>query len=743
MDKPFFYIGAMYLTTLILLLCTGKAMAVTLLILNLVSAAVFLLPGRDTWKNNLVFFLIFLFCAEACMSFLIADRIEVSRSEAFRDTSVHIEGYVLREQPDSVSGAHRAILRVTSLTDPEDPTRKRPYRCTVRFSSKDYDLRINDAVSFDGNTYRLGEQDRGMQRYYQSQRLFLGVYPTKDLEYTDLKTLGLNPLHRTWRSLLSRISALQSRIAETLSSRLSDPYASILTGMLLGDRAGMEASDTETFRLTGVLHLFAVSGFHCALWTGIFQKVLLRSGVSARTTSTACLAFLIFFSALTGFSRSCLRACVMLSVFYLGRLLLERPEPLNSLGLGVLCLCLGNPFSGGDPSVLLTAAATFGVLTLYPKAMQGLKRDLRFVRDRNLKRVLEDGASVVLLSVCCSAVTLPVVMLTFGGISLVAPLTNLLISAAASGSIALAGVGVLVSGIPVVRLFAPWMFWLSGMGVRYMRAVCGWLAGWRLAYLPLGDKGIRSTILLLMGYLSLCGIAYVLWQGEDWKLRQNALVMSVILLCTSCLSGQILERDTVTVDFPAVGNGSCAVVCFDGSAAVIGCGGDYRTGQAVEAVLSGRGIRRVSAVLVPRSEKTESGAAEELISTWDPDTVVLPQDWKDPPERECSFLDDYTVSLFPEVSVSMHGDYAVLTASGMRILLLFRPGAAPAGIAADLVYSRSNAENTCGASFVVISREAPETGDSTPYDTAPYLLTAPGGVTVSVRHGKYRVERGA
>ena len=43
----------------------------------------------------------------------------------------------------------------------------------------------------------------------------------------------------------------------------------------------------------------------------------------------------------------------------------RRSDGLNSLGLAVLAVCLGNPFAGGDLGFALSVTATLGIVLLY------------------------------------------------------------------------------------------------------------------------------------------------------------------------------------------------------------------------------------------------------------------------------------------------------------------------------------------------------------------------------------------
>ena len=61
-------------------------------------------------------------------------------------------------------------------------------------------------------------------------------------------------------------------------------------------------------------------------------------------------------------------------LFYLGGCFGRRPEGCNSLGFSVLCICLSDPFSGGDLGFALSVMSTLGLLVFRAPIARGLGR---------------------------------------------------------------------------------------------------------------------------------------------------------------------------------------------------------------------------------------------------------------------------------------------------------------------------------------------------------------------------------
>ncbi len=112
--------------------------------------------------------------------------------------------------------------------------------------------------------------------------------------------------------------------------------------------------------------------------------------------------------ALAGFSKSIIRAGIMMIVMLCGRLFNERSDTLNSLGIAVFIICL-NPFAVTDAGALLTVTAVLGLIIIDPMLIGLYKPKTKLVY-------------YVYKTVCASLsvflTTLPVVCITFSYVSM-------------------------------------------------------------------------------------------------------------------------------------------------------------------------------------------------------------------------------------------------------------------------------------------------------------------------------------
>lgn len=134
----------------------------------------------------------------------------------------------------------------------------------------------------------------------------------------------------------------------------------IAAAMVVGDRSYLGADLTGQFRQAGVSHLLVVSGLHLSLLCAALGFALRR--LRPRTAALCSLAAVLFYMLLVGMTVSVVRAGVLVAMALFARLLDRAADPLTSLGLALLVLLGVNPYAACDMGLLLSFAATLGVL---------------------------------------------------------------------------------------------------------------------------------------------------------------------------------------------------------------------------------------------------------------------------------------------------------------------------------------------------------------------------------------------
>ncbi|MDR3793023.1 MAG: ComEC/Rec2 family competence protein [Terracidiphilus sp.] len=164
--------------------------------------------------------------------------------------------------------------------------------------------------------------------------------------------------------------------------RMSNDDAVMLTAMATGDRTFLRHSLRVGFERTGSFHMLVVSGFHlaiiaaCVFW--LTRKLQIPRVPATLVTICASFAYALF----TGFAVPVERACWMVMLYMVGRLLYRERSAMNALGFAALCLLAMSPRSLFDASLQMTLLAVVSIGGIAaPLLEQTVQRYLRAASD--------------------------------------------------------------------------------------------------------------------------------------------------------------------------------------------------------------------------------------------------------------------------------------------------------------------------------------------------------------------------
>ncbi|HBN82362.1 MAG TPA: DNA internalization-related competence protein ComEC/Rec2, partial [Clostridiales bacterium] len=180
-------------------------------------------------------------------------------------------------------------------------------------------------------------------------------------------------------------SAIQLRriIIERIEKLYPEKHAALLSGMTIGYTGGMDDTTLESFTLSGLSHIIAVSGAHVAFIMMPLLFLTKKLGLNIFVSNLLYLPVIIFYAFLTGLEASVVRATVMAGIGFMSTPLLRKSDTLNTLCVSCLILLLYNPFMVLGVGFILSYGATLGIILLLPhlrnltvfKKLQGFVTD--------------------------------------------------------------------------------------------------------------------------------------------------------------------------------------------------------------------------------------------------------------------------------------------------------------------------------------------------------------------------------
>ena len=415
------------------------------------------------------------------------------------------------------------------------------------------------------------------------------------------------------RSPLFRLKELRRYVTDKAKAYMSADLAAVSTAIVTGDRAEIPDEIQTSFRKSGISHLFAVSGMHLSLWTGLLFALLQKRSRVRLIPNLLALAFIWLYAAFTGFSPSVIRAGIMLSLLCVAGVIRKHADPLNSLGLAAAVMLTVNPWLAGNVSFLLSFTATFAIVGIFP--LFGERKYSRKI----IKNELLSKKEELLLGVTVLFATLPCSAYFFGYLPALAPVMSLLCTPIAVLMMVSSAVG---AALPGGWLLTRWVYTVSAALTNAIVKLTEKAAALEFTILPLRETYIAVWFAVAVAVLLLL---------RFWKKSSPAALLNTLLAigAAALATGLIFTAATAkdyTLMIPDAGNGTMiSVVSGTGARSlVLGCGGDYEAFAETKDFLQSKTAFSPDFAVVPRAGKPETENLANLLKALPPDNLILP-----------------------------------------------------------------------------------------------------------------------
>lgn len=219
------------------------------------------------------------------------------------------------------------------------------------------------------------------------------------------------------RTVATAFAKLRASFIAEIGASLPEPHATLLAGLLIGDARFSDAWRTR-FMATGTSHIVAASGFNVGIVVLVGFTALTFFGVRRQHAFWLLALAIVSYVVLAGMSPAVVRAGVMGGLVLLAKKLGRNTTMRNVVLLAVAAMLTLEPrLALYDVGFQLSVVSTVALIWVGPRLVERMKwiptsLDLR-----------EIFASTLAATLC----TLPIVILSFGAVSLVGPFVNLLV----------------------------------------------------------------------------------------------------------------------------------------------------------------------------------------------------------------------------------------------------------------------------------------------------------------------------
>ncbi len=303
-------------------------------------------------------------------------------------------------------------------------------------------------------------------------------------------------------AILSTINGFRETLIDRIFTTLPEPHGSLLTGILIGNRTKLDPDLLAVFRTVGLTHLIAVSGYNLSILTSNVRSLLWP--LLGRRSVGIAFGLIIVFVILSGAPPSILRAAVMAASLLVAQYLGRPSRSINILVLAAGVLALFEPKIIFEIGFQLSLAATYGLVRLAPVIVGGLERFAAM--PESLRLIIGE-------TLAATIVTAPLLVLYFERLSLISPISNLLVLPIMPLLMGLGIIGCLLLflvpaiGQYLIQLTWPlleWVVWVSQ----------------KLAAIPHATSNVSATPWMAMTVFALMILASE-WLFAWWRQRAN------------------------------------------------------------------------------------------------------------------------------------------------------------------------------------------------------------------------------
>lgn len=486
---------------------------------------------------------------------------------------------------------------------------------------------------------------------YTSKGIFLRLYGKGDIavEKGDDKDLRFLPQRMKY--------ALRTTAEEIFDKETRGFVLALLTG----ERSELDKQSESDLEESGLMHLTAVSGLHCGFLITIIGFLFLgnpflKAGIGY--------PLLLFYMVMVGCTPSVVRACVMVAFPLAAPLLRREEDSPTSLAASAVVILLANPFAASSVSFQLSFAAVTGILLVTPRLNQYFSTLKRW-KHRLARKAWARCFAVVSASLGALLFTVPVSAWYFKTISLVAPLSNLLVLPVMT---ALFGVSLFVTVLCMVSpVFSP-----LAHGVSFLVKYVLWAAGLtaRIPGHAVSFNGYLTVMWLVFAY---CLLFLCLVSKDGKRKYVVAAVLSVLTLAAvRWIPMETVKDDALTVVSVDVGQGAATLLHSRGVTALVDCGSHYSqrgSGASVADAMDTYGWETVDYLVLTHYHRDHAGGLHELLSRTTVGKLILP--WET--EEEKSDLSREVLELAQRYGVAVEYIYDLTTVALGKAMLTIYP----------------------------------------------------------------------
>lgn len=579
--------------------------------------------------------------------------------QTYNDAAPAVIIGVVVEPPDVRDGNIRLRVEVNAIRPMGESSRPVQGLALV-YADRAGDYHYGDRVRVYGLPQTPGEFDTFSWRDYLAQG---GIY-------TVVYRADVTILERGVGSpVLGALYGLRDKTRDVINRLLPEPESGLLAGVLLGDRSGIAPETDTAFRQTGTSHLLVISGANIAVLAGLLTA--LTSRLMGRVPSAILtLIGIALYTVFVGANPPVVRAAIMVAFSIVALRFGRKSDGLTALAGSAWLITLANPMTLFDAGLILSVAATLGLI-LYYGPIQRLTESLmaRLFARETARRITALLADTALITLATQLTVLPLILLLNPEFSFAALPVNLLVAPAQPWIMILGLLAVALGAViaPLGQIAA----WMAALPLAYTLAIIRAVAG------PGSPVTVDANTVIIY-YAVLFGLTAILSRPPERRhelLARLHIPAATVVVMGSALAiliwALVLSRPDgrLHVWFLDTGEGDAVLIQTPNGAHVLIDGGENPT-----RLLTALGDRlpfhkrTLDLLVVTGSKPVNSAALTSLLERYVVQAALVP-------DETLALVGSLRAKQTPIVLAS--AGYSAETDDGVRLEVLFVPHDGP------------------------------------------------------------------
>ena len=389
---------------------------------------------------------------------------------------------------------------------------------------------------------------------------------------------------------------LHAHVEQTLARGSAGERRAVLTGIVLGEDGGIDASLRDAFRASGLTHLLAVSGQNVAITAVGVVWVARLAGIGRLVGEGLAIVVVLAYALAVGWQPSVVRAAVAGILASLGWITARPRDRWHAMAVGALVLLAWTPTAALDPGFQLSFAAVAAIFLVVPR-VAGVP---------DAYPVPRGVWDVLVVAVACGLVTAPIVWLHFGSVALWTVPANLAAEPAMPPLIALSLAAAALE--PVLPGAAVSLAWLAGWCAAWIAFVARVVSTWPSAQIH-SAVALAAILALAAAPLGVRRLPRYLRRSAVAALVSVALTLAAAA-CAFRPAPSWTTPHGLRVTFLDVGQGDSALVEAPGAAVLV----DEGPPEAdVAGQLRAMGLRALTAIVLTHPQRDHIGGAAAVL----------------------------------------------------------------------------------------------------------------------------------